>query len=102
MVGKGDKIRFWQDIWCGQMSLQNQFPHIYAIAKDKTTLLENAYGASTPLVWDVSVTRNLQDWEVMEYENLLQLLADVKAGTEPDRLNWKLCKKRLLYSKIPL
>lgn len=75
------------------MSLQNQFPHIYAIAKDKTILLENAYRASTHLVWDVFVTRNLQYWEAMEYENLLWLFADAKVGTEPDRLSWKLCKK---------
>lgn len=92
IVGKGDKIRFWHDTWCGQMSLQSQFPHIFAIARNKDILLENAYGISSPLTWNVTVTRNLKEWEVEEYENILQILVSVKMGTETDKLSQNLNK----------
>lgn len=69
------------------MSLQSQFPHIFAIARNKDILLENAYGISSPLTWNVTVTRNLKEWEVEEYENILQILVSVKMGTETDKLS---------------
>lgn len=56
-------------------------------------LIENAYGVSTPLTWDVAIIRNLKDWEVVEYENKLCLLSTVKIGTGYDKLSWNLCKK---------
>lgn len=61
VVSRGDKLRFWQDVWCGTKNFQSCFPLIFAIAKDKTMLVENAYGVSLPLVWDVLVIRNLND-----------------------------------------
>lgn len=42
------------------------------------------------LVWTVNVIRNLNDWEVHEYESLLQLLADQHAKTSSDQILQKL------------
>ena len=32
IVGEGDRIRFWEDIWCGENPLCTSFPTLYAVA----------------------------------------------------------------------
>jgi hypothetical protein len=31
-LGDGLKIRFWNDVWCGEMTLKEAFPDLYNIA----------------------------------------------------------------------
>ena len=31
----GSKVRFWDDLWCGEMSLKEAFPILYKIASVK-------------------------------------------------------------------
>jgi hypothetical protein len=33
--GDGSKIRFWEDIWCGEVTLKDTFPGLYNIASAK-------------------------------------------------------------------
>lgn len=40
--------------------------------------------------WIINVTRNLNDWEVGEYEELLQLRAMKQVNTNRDQVVWKL------------
>lgn len=62
---------------------------IFAIALKKNILVNEAYNSR---VWAVDVSRNLQDWEVNEYEDLLQLLANVRLNNNSDKLIWDLKK----------
>ena len=39
-VGKGTKIRFWTDLWCGCAVLSQRFPHLYAMAVHKNATVE--------------------------------------------------------------
>lgn len=34
-VGRGDKNRFWQDLWLKRRALRDQFPQAFAIARHK-------------------------------------------------------------------
>lgn len=64
-VGTGDKIRFWEEFWCGNVKLKDRFPRIFAIAQNKNMFVGEAYTfIEGKRVWDVQVTRNLNDWEV--------------------------------------
>lgn len=47
-------------------------------------------------VWEVAVNRNLQDWEIGEYEKMFQVLANVHLSSMEDKLNWKLGKSNVL------
>ena len=35
MLGDGGRIIFWEDKWCGEFSLCDQFPTFYAMASSK-------------------------------------------------------------------
>lgn len=74
-VGRGDSIKFWQDIWCGDRSLINRLPRIFAIAQNRNLLIRNALCASANGAYSVTISRNVQDWELAEFENFLQLMA---------------------------
>jgi hypothetical protein len=34
-VGDGTRIRFWQDVWCGDRPLKESFPVLFRIARNK-------------------------------------------------------------------
>lgn len=54
----------------------NQFPQIFVIAQAKNMFVEEAYGEGNDRrEWSVNVTRNLNDWEIEEYEAVFQLQA---------------------------
>ena len=39
-VGKGTKIRFWTDLWCGYTMLSQRFPYLYVMAVHKNATVE--------------------------------------------------------------
>lgn len=56
--------------------MKSKYPRIFAIAQTKNLFVQDAYRINNGCVdWWINVSRNLQDWEVKKYENLLQLLA---------------------------
>ncbi|KAF5206673.1 hypothetical protein FRX31_003740 [Thalictrum thalictroides] len=36
VIGKGSRISFWNDIWCGETTLRYDFPKIYLKSNGKT------------------------------------------------------------------
>jgi hypothetical protein len=38
ILGNGSRIRFWDDVWCGEMPLKEAFPGLYDIACDPSLL----------------------------------------------------------------
>ena len=34
-VGKGDRVRFWEDSWCSEVPLRDLFPRLYSLARSK-------------------------------------------------------------------
>jgi hypothetical protein len=61
-LGDGSKIRFWDNVWCGEITLKEAFSVLYGIAHDKDALiaahLDSARGS---LQWDVSFIRAAYD-----------------------------------------
>lgn len=55
-------------------------------------LVREALGNDSHSAWNVMITRNLKDWEVEEYVNLLHTLTDIQLCTNDDRLCWNLKK----------
>jgi len=39
VLGDGFRIKFWDNVWCGEMPLKEAFLSLYAIACDKNSLV---------------------------------------------------------------
>jgi hypothetical protein len=42
-VGIGSKVRFWQDIWCGDQPLKHAFPSLFSIARYKEAWVKDNF-----------------------------------------------------------
>ena len=66
ILGDGGLIRFWEDTWCGEIPLCDQFPTLFAMVASK--------GAKVGEVWDTTRGeggwnlrfRSFNDWEMEE------------------------------------
>ncbi|RVW91420.1 hypothetical protein CK203_038565 [Vitis vinifera] len=69
-VGRGTKIRFWTDHWCGNVALSQAFPQIFALAVCSNELVND--------VWDPSLAKEggISDW-------------DIRVTPEEDSVLWK-------------
>ena len=38
-VGRGEKVKFWSDVWVGEQPLVNQFPRIFLNSTQKDDLV---------------------------------------------------------------
>jgi hypothetical protein len=47
-VDNGSTVRFWEDIWLGDMSLAQQYPSLYNIVQHKNVLVSTVL-AQNPL-----------------------------------------------------
>ena len=56
VVGRGNRVRFWQDGWCGNRPLQLTFSRLYGISTDGEASIESSLtrlGAGEMRSWDV-------------------------------------------------
>lgn len=62
-----------------------RFSRIYGIAQSKNMLVE----------WSINVSRNLNDWEISEYEDMLKTLASQQVKPSTDQIIWNLEEKEV-------
>lgn len=43
--------------------------------------------------WTVNVSRNLNDWEIFDYEEILRLVSQCRIRDDADQVQWKPSKK---------
>ena len=51
-IGDGSRVKFWEDLWCGERPLRVMFPSLYALAESKWAMVAK--------VWDT--TRGEGTW----------------------------------------
>lgn len=70
--------------------LEESFARFYSLAQNKNMTVEEALGdVGRGSGWEAAVTRNPNDWEIEEYENLLLFLSNICVLREDDKLIWK-------------
>lgn len=52
-LGNGTKLRFWEDIWCGEAPLSETYPTLYTLA--------DAKGAKAAEVWVIQENQGALD-----------------------------------------
>ncbi|XP_039060736.1 uncharacterized protein LOC120204786 [Hibiscus syriacus] len=91
LVGDGKFIRFWQDNWVLDYPLLLIFPRLFSISINKTgKLFEFGEYSSFGWIWDVQFRRNLNDWEIEQWANLMTIISAFALNLDnSDGMIWK-------------
>ena len=77
-MGDRKDIRFWEDLWSGDVPLQQKYPRLYLILEDKEEKIQQVGGwEDFTWKWNLRWRRILFEWEK---EQLLQLETDLNVG----------------------
>jgi hypothetical protein len=84
IVKDGTQVRFLEDKWLGNSSLQEQYPCLYNIVRPKhVTIAEILSGPSPNLSW----RRDLIGPKLVAWNNLLPRIANIELAHEPDKFH---------------
>jgi hypothetical protein len=96
-VGDESYISFWHDWWCKDRSLNQCFPVLFSIVRNKdATVVDNLVVYNGVIQWNVLFTRQIQDWEMeMILSFFERLYSTLVRHGEGDRLVWNPSKRDL-------
>jgi hypothetical protein len=86
-INDGSEIRFWEDRWLRSTTLREQFPALYTIVRYKSDTIAEVMETSPP---NVTFRRYLSDQRLVDWDALLQRLANVQLQAGPDEFRWNL------------
>jgi hypothetical protein len=56
VVGQGNRVRFWEDKWCGELALKDRFPLLFNCSSNR--------GATIDTVLHISASGGVGEWNV--------------------------------------
>lgn len=92
---KSTKVKFWDDVWCGDERLKNSFLELYCIACEKDAYVaDHIHIRDESVHWEVNFTRLAHDWELESISTFWESIysAFVK-GFGEDKICWKPAQK---------
>ncbi|RVX12073.1 Protein detoxification 45, chloroplastic [Vitis vinifera] len=96
-VGNGKRVRFWKDIWCGNISLCEAFPSLYDLAVSKDAWVADCWDSTGEEGgWTPRFLRPFNDWEMEEVERFLSTIQGKRLNADvEDRMVWKETKNEI-------
>ncbi|RVW47789.1 LINE-1 reverse transcriptase-like [Vitis vinifera] len=89
-VGKGNTIKFWTDVWCSETALSHCFPHLFGMAVQRNSTVEEMWDQSSGQGnWNLNFVRDFNDWELELVGDFLQILRGHKPSWEKDSILWR-------------
>ena len=74
-VGDGKRVRFWKDIWCGNISLCEAFPSLYDLVVSKDAWVADCWDSTGEEGgWNPCFLRPFNDWEMEEVERFISTI----------------------------
>ena len=64
VAGKGDRVLFWHNVWCGETPLKTLFPMLFSCSFNKTASIESLLIGPVDgegRVWNFSFNRDFND-----------------------------------------
>ncbi|XP_058070920.1 uncharacterized protein LOC131219954 [Magnolia sinica] len=94
IIGKGDNMCFWEDIWVGDSTLKRDFPNIFRLSTNQSIHVADCFSTTgCQIVWNPMCRRNLLDWEIDEYAALQRRIIGCKIDQDKeDSLHWRIDK----------
>ena len=95
-IGDGTRVKFWQDIWCGDNPLSTCFLDLFRISNDKEAyvadLMQSPKGV---LLWDLEFLREIHDRESKSSSVFWDVIYGVSLrGIGEDKIRWTLTKSK--------
>ena len=72
VVGDGERIHFWEDLWWGEQPLGSQYPRLFRVVTDKNILIPSILSSARPLSWNFNFRCNLSDSKIEELKSLMR------------------------------
>ncbi|KAJ9682385.1 hypothetical protein PVL29_018325 [Vitis rotundifolia] len=89
-VGKGNRVSFWTDHWCGNTALSLMFPQLFALSVQRNATVKDVWDSSLGQGgWNLIFSRDFNDWELDLIGDLLILLRDFRTSSKEDSVFWK-------------
>ncbi|KAJ9673913.1 hypothetical protein PVL29_023454 [Vitis rotundifolia] len=89
-VGKGTRISFWTDHWCGNAALSHNFPQLFAVAVHRKATVKDVWDSSLGQGgWNLRFSRDFNDWELDMIGAMFNMLRDFRISSEEDSVLWK-------------
>ncbi|KAJ9691389.1 hypothetical protein PVL29_013542 [Vitis rotundifolia] len=89
-VGKGTRVMFWTDQWCGNAVLSQNFPQLFTLAVHRNATVNEVWDSSLGQGgWNIRFSRDFNDWELDQIRDLLNMLRDFRTSSEEDLVIWK-------------
>ncbi|RVW65401.1 Isoamylase 3, chloroplastic [Vitis vinifera] len=90
VVGNGERIRFWENLWWGDQTLGTQYPRLFRVVVDKNILISSVLGSTRPFSWNLNFRRNLSDSEIEDLEGLMRSLNELHLSPSdfPSKFVW--------------
>ena len=89
-VGNGRKVRFWEDVWCGEAPLCFSFPSLYEVASSKGVKVAELWEVTgTGGRWNFRFERHFNDYELEEAQRFICIVSTKSLSPlSDDRLRW--------------
>ncbi|RVW85171.1 Transposon TX1 uncharacterized 149 kDa protein [Vitis vinifera] len=97
----GRRVKFWKDIWCGNIPLCETFPSLFAFAVSQDAWVEDCWDSMGDAGgWYPCFSRPFNDWEMEVVASLLSFLQGKRliVGME-DRVWWNASKNGIFSVK---
>ena len=88
-VDNGKYVRFWEDVWNGDVPLKTAFPSLYDLSNNKSKVVRDVYDGEN---WNITFRRTLGTHDLELWEELMDRLEEVQLNEEPDKVRWALEK----------
>lgn len=80
-VGHKSKMEFWHNIGCGDRSLKKAYPELCSIIRLQEALIVDLLVLSNGILqWNVSIFKNVQDWEIDAFSKFYNLIYSTHTG----------------------